>query len=208
MANHTKGRTPPNKTAAPARDKVFQEKVRKAKGKRPKGRPVTIDVYNAMYAAYMEQQSARYVAEQCGVDRRTALRYVDKGDPKRNLRPLKDRFDAVQTQAQTKQDYDLARARSEVQGAARVMLARVAQRIASVDPAEIDANRLATILKDTQVVLERTLGVADASVDVRAEGRFAHWTLEELIDFATKGVAPEHDRSTASTSSTTYKQRG
>jgi len=207
MANRTKGKAPPNKTVAPADDKVFAEKARKAKGKRPKGPAISIDTYNAMYDAYMAQQSAAYVAKTAGVDRRTAKRYIERGDPKRNLRPLKQRYQAVIQSAQQKADYDLATARAEVQGAARVMLHRLAERIRLLDPDELDANRVTTSLKDLQVVLERTLGVADASVEVRAESRFADWSLEELVEFAVKGVAPTHDRSVAPTSAAAYKGR-
>lgn len=208
MANRTTGRAPANKTAAPADGKVFAEKARKAKGSYQKHGPVvSIDKYNAMYEAYMAEQSAAAVAKATGVDRRTAQRYIERGDPGRNLRPLRMRYQAVVTRAQERQDYTLAQARAEVQGAARVLLNRVAARIKVLDPDEVDANKLPSFLKDLQVVLERTLGVADASVEVRTEGRFQRWTLEELVTYATTGQAPEHDVSVAPTSAANYKAR-
>lgn len=205
MANRTKGRPPANKSVAPATDKVFGEKARKAKGKRPKGPAITIDTYNAMYDAYMAVQTAAHVAKTCKVDRRTARRYIDKGDPKRNLRPLAERYRNVVTRAQQKQDYTLAEARAEVQGAARVLLNRLAERIRFLDPDELDANQVARHLKDLQVIIERTLGVADASVEVKAESRFTRWSLQELMEYAVTGTAPEHDASVATTSAASYK---
>ena len=187
------GRAPANKTVAPAKGKVFKEKVRKAKGKKRSGVPLSLDKYNQMYLAYQETQSAAHVGRVCGVSARVAAKYINQGDPTRNLRPLKDRFDSVVSQAQSKQDYGLEVMRKEMQLAARALFAKAAKRIQGMNPTEIKANFLPQWLKDLQVVLERTEGVADATVQVRGVGRFDNWTTDELMTFFQTGKFPIHD---------------
>jgi hypothetical protein len=207
------GRAPANKTIAPATDKIFKEKVakekkkeenRKAKGLGPtKEIPgmISIEKYNAMYQAYTERQSISHVAKVCSVNATTAKKYVEKGDPKRNLRPLKDRYSSVIVNAQQKQDYTLATLRGEVLAASRVFLHRVAMRIKTLDPDDLSPDAIGKHLKDIQVTAERCLGVSDATITVKQESRYADWSEEELLNFFKTGVTPEHDRSVAPISS-------
>jgi len=188
------GRKPPNKTIAPKDD--WHEKVRQAKQstkKGGKGKQLTIDQVNAAYAAYVKEQSAEHVARETGINPTTAAKYINNGDPARNIRPFKDRLARVVDRAQEQQDYTLANAREEMQRIARALLMKTAQRIQSLDPNDIKPFLLSKHLKDIQVIIERTMGVADATVKVDSEDRFARWELDELMEFVKTGTVPEHD---------------
>ena len=102
-------------------------------------------------------------------------------------------------QAQTKQDYGLEVMRKEMQMAARALFAKAAKRIKGMEPTEIKAQYLPLWLKDLQVVMERTVGVADATVQVRGGGRFDNWTTDELMTFFKTGKFPSHDVMSAPT---------
>jgi len=204
--NHAKGRAPANKSAAPAHDKIFDSKVRKAKkdkadGKKPRknfrGKKVDINTYNIMYEAYIQEQSIAHVSRVSGINPKTAKKFIEEGDPTRNLRPLKTRYESVINKEQDKEDYTLAKHRSEMQNVGRVLMNKVAVSVASIDPDDIDPNRVDTMLKNIQVLIERTLGVADATVAHKDESRYADWSLEELETFVKTGVTPDHDRSVA-----------
>ncbi len=177
--------------------------------KRPKGEPLTssagggkkfkapqisVDTYNKMYEAWCDRQSVQHVMDMALVNRVTATRYLDKGDPERKLPAIRARWERTQQQAQAAEDYNIIKARREVQTAARIFLARIAQRIARLDPDELDANKVVSQLQCTQAVIERTLGIADATVSIQGQDRFASWTAEELLEFAKSGTTPEHSR--------------
>jgi hypothetical protein len=170
------------------------KQVSRADGKPDRTPQISIDKYNELYAAYHERQTINHLVKTCHVSQDTAKRYVEKGDPKRNLMPIKDRWQRTQQQAQMAEDYSLVKARREVQTVARAYLQRVAARISKLDPAELDANKVASQLQVTQSVLERTLGVADATVAIQAEDPFHGWSTEELMEFAASGTMPEHAR--------------
>jgi hypothetical protein len=89
------------------------------------------------------------------------------------------------------EDYSLVKARRDVQTAARAFLLRVAKRVQNLDPAELDANQLAKQLETTQRVIERTLGVADATVEVRGPDKWDGWTVDEMLAYAQTGEKPE-----------------
>jgi hypothetical protein len=155
---------------------------------------ISVDLYNAMYAAWCERQTVAHVMKACRVNRQTAERYVERGDPKRKLPPLRARWERTQQAAQMAEDYSLVKARREIQTVGRAFLQRVAQRIANLDPADLDPNAVIKQLQTVQVVLERTLGVSDATVTVRGGDRFDNWATEDLLEFARSGQLPDYAR--------------
>lgn len=186
------GRRPGNATVVNSGKKWEQEK-RKAKQSGKKAGRLSIKDYNSCYKAYQIKQSAAYVADQVGISEKTAKRYIEKGDPSRNLRPLKDRFDGVMARVQEDEDYSIVVARREMQMISRALLAKFAKSIRELDPAKIKPFMLTRGLKDLQVILERCLGVADATVDVQIKSRFDGWSYDELMTFVETGTVPEHD---------------
>jgi hypothetical protein len=166
----------------------------------PKGQPgaqktvnqVSIDLYNAMYAAWCERQTVSHVRKRCQVNQKTAEKYIEHGDPPRKIPAIRTRWERTMQNAQMAEDYSIVKARREVQTAARVYLARLATAIAALDPTALDPNKLVGQLQCTQAVLERTLGVADATVQIQGNDRFANWTSEELLEFARTGTMPDH----------------
>lgn len=186
------GRSPANKTVAS--ENLWKRKKREAKLNPRSGGTLTIDQYNACYEAYVVRQSGNHVAKSTGINLKTAIKYINEGDPKRNLRPLKDRFMEVVQRAQDKQDFTLEIARTQMQGVARALLARMSARITAMDPSELDADGLAAGITKVQGVIERTLGVADQTVKIDgSKSRFDTWTDEELFTFFETGKRPDHD---------------
>ena len=186
------GRAPANKGKV-VNEEAWAQKVQKAKKNSSRKGELSIDTYNACYAAYQEKQSAAYVAKKVGVHERTAAKYIKSGDATRNLRPLRDRLQKALERAQDREDYDLAQCRTETQKIARALLLKAGKAIRDLDPSTIKTFLLPRIVKDMQGVLERTLGVADATVKVEGEDRFARWSLDELVSFAKTGTFPTHD---------------
>lgn len=187
------GRVPANKGIVPDVEKNWGHKVRKAKEFGKKAGGLSIDQYNDCYRYYQERQSAAYVAEKAGIHEKTASKYINDGDATRNLRPLRDRLQKAIEQAHDREDYDLAQCRGEMQKIARGLLMKAARAISDLDPKSIKPFLLPKIVKDMQSVIERTLGVADATVKVEGEDRFARWSLEELVAFVKTGTVPIHD---------------
>jgi hypothetical protein len=84
-------------------------------------------------------------------------------------------------------------ARGEIQRLARALVIKAAERIKALKPEEIKAELLPRILGDMQRVIERTLGVADATVRVESNDPFYDWTMEELLEYAKTGKLPKHE---------------
>lgn len=67
------------------------------RGKRM-GQPhsLPIQTYNEMFEAYLVVPSAAHAARMTGVSARCARKYVERGDPRRGLPPLRQRYDEIQ----------------------------------------------------------------------------------------------------------------
>jgi len=166
---------------------IVPARLRRKKKPLP-GRRISIETYNKMLAAYLEKQSASHVAKTVGVAEKTAMRYIELGDKERNLLPLAQRLRTINDLARQQQDYDLARARSDFQKAARATFLKTAQRIQEMDPMEMSADKLPEHLNKLLTVIERTFGEAEHKHEVR--GKFTQWTLAELKNYLEGGVVP------------------
>jgi len=93
------------------------EYIKKIKSNRPGNSSVgevPVEKYNEMWVAYQERQTITQVAKSVdGIGKDAAKKYIERGDPKRGLRPLRARFIEVQQRAQKKADYTAADARRE-----------------------------------------------------------------------------------------------
>lgn len=186
--------TPPP-TAATAAEQAWRGKVADARKKRRPPRVLSLDKYNTMWAAYQENQATASVARVAGVSETCAQKYIDRGDPSRGLRPLRERLARSLEQQQRHEDYSLSRARDDQLRIARAALAKLAQRIASADPTQIPEQQMTKMLREVQLVMDRAYGLMDApgAGGAQQEGRFTRWTEEELAAFLEEGTLPLHD---------------
>ncbi len=174
---------------SPERKDLEAKRPKGEKKKKPlPGRRISIETYNKMLAAYLEKQSAAHVSRTVGVAEKTALRYIEKGDKERNLQPLSQRLKTINDLARQQQDFDLAKARSEFQKAARATFIKTAQRIQEMDPTELTADKLPEHLNKLLTVIERTFGEAEHKHEVR--GKFTSWSLDELKGYLEDGIVP------------------
>jgi len=128
------------------------------------GKRIDKDTYDRMYAAYAEQQSASYVVTRCGVSRETADRTIKHGYPRRGWAPLRERLEAVHTEAARLEDYDLVQANRESLQAVRAYKQRFLERFkkAGIEDGEVNLATLEKIIK-----LETSLlGGADQRIQV------------------------------------------
>jgi len=186
----------PPPTPATAAEQAWREKVVAARKERRKPAPLPIDKYNAMWQAYQENQSTVSVARVAGVSETCAQKYIDKGDPSRGLRPLRERLVRATEQVQRQEDYTLQRARHEQLQLARAAQGKLARRITTADPERIPEALMAKMLRELQAVMDRAFGLLDqdGGRDARrAEGRFARWTDAEIEQFLADGTVPAHD---------------
>lgn len=194
LKGRSSNRTPGNATVVPSRPgKSWDAKVRHARETGHRVGSLSIDNYNRAYRAYVDKQSPTHVAKTVGIPKATASRYIEKGDPARGLKPLKDRFQAAMAKEQAREDYTLEKQRGETQRIARAFMGMVAERIKLMNPVEVGPDSIPNAVKKLQEVLERTQGVADQTVAVTAVDRFATWTVEEMKLYAQTGEVPEHD---------------
>ena len=59
---------------------------------------------------------------------------------------------------------------------------------------EVSIDRLSQSLERVVHLTERLLGAADLTVEHKSHSRFAGWTDDEKMDYATRGILPEHAR--------------
>lgn len=162
----------------------------KAQGRIRRSTPVVSpETYQRMYAAYLERQSAAHVSRVTGVAETTALKYIEKGHPKRGMDPLRDRFKRIQDMTRQQQDYDQAQAWAEFQKAGRAAFMKVVQRIQSMDPEELEANKIPEHLNKLMTLIERTMGGAEHTHEIK--GQFATWNIAELRAYLEDGIVPE-----------------
>jgi hypothetical protein len=184
-----------------------KDKKPHTKGYNDRASIISVEKYNEMYAAYNERQTIRHVARVCQVNQITARKYIEEGDWNRKLPAIKARWEKTQQQAQMAEDYTIVKARREVQTVARAFMQRVAKRISELNPKELSADKLISQLQTTQAILERTLGVSDATVSIKQEDPFHGWTTEDLLEFARSGTLPEYARGADSLASQASARR-
>lgn len=124
-------------------------------GKRPPragGNRITVQKYKEMYEAYIEHQSAAFVAGRCGVNERTAVKYIEEGDPERGLIALAERFRRVREEAARAEDLSLAKANRETSALVKASKAAWGKKLQDVLSAKngldgLDPNQIVKNLK-------------------------------------------------------------
>lgn len=172
------------------------------------GRPtiagITVEKYNEMTEAFFKEQAVEFVARSSRVKWHTARKYIEKGDPKRGLRPIRERFIESQKAVQKKHDrtwQDAKLESLEMVRAQKALLTKALNRLAS-NQAEQDsyitqANKDPKTLSDTisKVVRDESFlfGEADSRVDVLQgiQAKVEEWSPEELDEFISTGKRPD-----------------
>lgn len=94
-------------------------------------RALTNEQVDQLWTAFRESGgSVRATAESTGRSRSCVAKYATKGDPRRGIKPFKERLRKVRQVAQEKADYTLAKSLAETLKITRPIKLRLAQRIA------------------------------------------------------------------------------
>ena len=210
------------KAAKKSPEKKTPAKVKKKKSVSKRlGRPksITVEEYNKLWLAYNERQSVKHCSEKAGVGYECAHRYIlGEGRPKDGMMQIRQRFLTAMAEAQEREEQTLVEWQmSQLKDAKSVLglhlaefgvhqrdvKARVAEhdRVIKENPQStkspilaMSLDRLVSSYERMTRLIEHLMGAADMSVEHREKSRFAGWTREEKVLFATKGIFPEHER--------------
>lgn len=208
-----KGNGPSKKVAAK------KKPVKKPPAKSQKGEPkkITAPIYNVMWEEYCNSQSVTRCAKAANVSVVTARKYITgKASPKDGLEPIRKRYLKATAEAQQKQEQTLAEWQftqaTELKKVVALHVAEFAllqkhttQRIKryevqlkkkpeSLPEIEISLDRLVNSMDKVIRLTEHLLGGNDLNVEIKSTSKFAGWTKEEKLAWATKGILPEHER--------------
>ena len=64
--------------------------------------PITRDMYDKMWSLYKEGITAYLIAQQLHISYKTVLRYINVGNPKRDMEPLSERLEAANKKARVR----------------------------------------------------------------------------------------------------------
>ena len=107
------------------------------------------ETVNLMWEAYQEVQTAAHVAKTCGVDRRTATKFIKNGDTANGVKPFETRFKELQEETQKKADRSLAKIKAESLTIARVYKAKMAEALKkkNINPDDLRVSDLDTLAR-------------------------------------------------------------
>lgn len=153
---------------------------------------ISVEKYNEMAEAFWEVQSANHVARTCKVTNATAKKYIEKGDPRRNLPPIRDRWNARVEEVIEEQDEtwtDTMRHWAKILKKGRSILE---ERLGQIVPEDISPEKLfelmGKMLKDESFVK----GGPDSRYELSADP-LDKLSIPELIDYIEKGNLPGQD---------------
>lgn len=145
---------------------------KKPRKKRAGGERISVQKYKEMYKAYIERQTASFVAKQCHVHVRTAAKYIEEGDPDRGLIPLAERFERVQAEASRNEDLSLSKAARETTTLVKAFKAGVGNSIqellAGTGGKKLDPNQIGRNLKVINDLEHELLTDIEAKEKLRA----------------------------------------
>jgi len=120
--------------------KKFKFKIPKSKRKKKKDRKtraIRVDTVEAMFDLYCKEYSSEQIAEELGVSHSTVSKYINAGDPTREIEPLKVRRARIIQAAMSIQDGQLIRRLGNLQAFSSKLLAESGGRLLD----RIDASR-------------------------------------------------------------------
>jgi hypothetical protein len=173
----------------------------KRRARRPRqGQAPGIDKkkYDQIFRYFLEDQNIKSVARKCGLDPRTVRKYVEHGDPRRGLEPIRDRYARIVRKAQEREDADIAKAVASnlalVRDAKKVLVAKLHEQLAP-DGKTLTTRASEELPADISAYIDRIvrlemslLGGPDLKVETM--NKFEGWTQEEIFAFATSGKRP------------------
>jgi len=170
----------------------------KGKGRRGAQAKMPPEKYEKMWKAYCEKQEITHAAKQAGVCYKTAKKYIDgPGDPKRQMPPIHERWQKMESDSQNKADRELVKSRANNLKIVRLAKAKVAEKLmGNFDLDKISEDKVPAALKDLIQLEERLLGGDDVKIGVsdrsNEQNQFDGWTDEEIAEFARTGLMPAH----------------
>lgn len=178
--------------------------------------------YNAMWKAYCEQPSINHVSKVAGVTPDTARKYIlGPGAPGHGMPPIRQRYLESMASMQEQQERSLIEFQKETVGDVSNVLslhigefgiiqkainsrleeyeekkrAAKAQGVAPPPPESmVSIDKLAASYDKMVRLMEHLMGQADLTIEAKEKSRFAGWSTEEKMAYATKGIIPERAR--------------
>jgi hypothetical protein len=138
------------------RTSTAEETMVKVKRKRLRAsHQLSKEKVDEMWEAYLEEQSATYVANQCGVNFRTARRYIREGDDTRNMPSFQDRLNKIEDGARKKADAEVEKERVKTLKAVQDYEDRMIEALSQLkmDPDDISARDLDILARLKQFLL-------------------------------------------------------
>lgn len=177
---------------------------------------ITIAQYNALWKQYCIDQNESNAARVAGVNSKTARRYISgEGNPDKGMYPIKERFKQRQEESQRQEDLTFTQWQQlEVKGLQRfkgVMVAElellgehVKQRMkryrdalekdeASLPELSVGIDKLTKSMEQI-LRLEHHMRGGSESTSTIQSSKFAGWSEEEIENFISNGIYPEHLR--------------
>ena len=176
------------------------ENEKKSRRPRQGQRPgISVKKYEQVYQAFLEDQNIKSVAKHCGIDPRTARRYIEHGDPTRGMRPVRERFAEVLRRAQEREDTDTAKALAEnlrlVRQYKQILAAKLDEQL-SVDGKTLTPRASRELPAELSGAMERMIRLemsllGEPDVKVETTSWFDGWTREEMYEYGRSGRVPE-----------------
>ena len=163
------------------------------------GTKIPLDKVEKMFTAYSKKQTMSAIQEATGVSEHTASKYVNKGDPSRQLLSFKDRL-AKRRDLQDKRiaatladnEQTLLEATMGALAIVRYALVGFSEKMENKEDIGIDPHRIPGMLKDLSGIIRYAKGDPDAKKEV--EDKYKQWTTEELTEYYLQGILPEHSK--------------
>lgn len=158
------------------------------------GEPVDRATYEAMVAAWAERGNVNYTAKTCHVTRDTVRKYVNEGDPARDMPPIRERAKAIVAAVEARTDAAIVEAEVEMAeisvASKRVALQQLKRRIE--DQETFGAESLGAFISHVDKLDCRLKGVAGATIKVEiTDGRTRDELLDVLEGLVVKRALPE-----------------
>jgi len=162
--------------------------------------PISMAKIEEMFSAYADTPSAAHVSRVCGIDKRTAQKYIAEGDPARGVEPFVQRVRRVTRLAARRVEKKIAYRKADAHAAAWEHLQLLDDCIieAALDIRENMADRKPKIHElakavQVSVMLKTQLKkwAEDDGGQNDAEEFFADWTEEQVEFFIEHGQVPD-----------------
>lgn len=189
-------RTQPNPGNVPkkgeTRNPVPKGRQKQRDSKRPNAQGISVEKYTEMAEAFWQIQSVNHVAKTCKVNMATAKKYIEKGDPKRGLTPIRERFKGEVAQKIKEQNRTWAQAMTEWAAIIDTGKKKLKERLEQVAPEDWSADKLIDMLDKLVKDESFVLGGPDSRHEI-ANDPLERLSFEELTRYLDTGKLPSPD---------------